>query len=487
MVSEDRLAFHTSFPPYGVAADLVVLTLDDGGLKVLLVERNEEPFAGRWALPGGFIDKDGRDPNLEETAYRELQEETGLTRSDVRLEQLKAYWSRGRDPRALQPDGYEVLAVAWLALSPVAATLQAGSDASSAAWVGVSEALDAGLAFDHSDILRDGIARTRELISDVRVAASLLPAQFTVSQLRRVYETIWGAALVGEPAEPSAPFSLDRPNFQRRVLKLTQDGVLRKIETPQGPWSVTGRSSQMAFELVPDAALPLDAPRRIDPTAREPLTKRIVILANAPLDGGRLVAGIELVNGWPNRWVRLVADDHATLLGDTDVMLPDGDQPRTLDVVDVPLVGRAPMANHTENWICEPGSAWGRRPWRIERGQRRHFEDRRVPLWLADDTDGSDEVDDQLTVDGAAKFTDSIRLIRVHDLRLTRRDVQVESQFAFLGTRYRLPVIDPDAIESFMVDNDSPPAIGEAYLTVALTAATEDGGCRRVVAAAIPL
>src|SRR5450759_2891912 len=102
-----------TFPPFGVTADLVILTVREGSLCVALVERREEPFKGWLALPGGFISRHGLDLSLEDTALRELREETGIQSDEVHLEQLKTYWTRGRDPRQ------EVVTVAWLALGPV--------------------------------------------------------------------------------------------------------------------------------------------------------------------------------------------------------------------------------------------------------------------------------------------------------------------------------------------------------------------------------
>ena len=100
---------HSSFPAFAVTVDLVVLTLRQGQLSVLLVERGVEPYAGQLALPGGFVH---RDEDLEAAAYRELEEETGLGSERVRgLEQLRTYGSPERDPR---PE--RVVSVAWVVL-----------------------------------------------------------------------------------------------------------------------------------------------------------------------------------------------------------------------------------------------------------------------------------------------------------------------------------------------------------------------------------
>lgn len=137
------------FPRPAVTADVVLLAPGEGDLEVLLVERGHDPFAGRWALPGGFVDQD--EP-LEAAARRELEEETGLAVGA--LEQLGAYGDPGRDPRG------HVVTVAYLALVRAAEHRpRAGSDAASARWWPVA-ALPP-LAFDHDRVIADALARAR--------------------------------------------------------------------------------------------------------------------------------------------------------------------------------------------------------------------------------------------------------------------------------------------------------------------------------------
>lgn len=93
--------------------------------------------------------------HLEQTALRELREETGIQPDKVHLEQLKTYWTRGREPRQ------EVVTVAGLALGPVHADLQAGTDPATASWYTIDVAMATPLAFDHSDILDDAVERAR--------------------------------------------------------------------------------------------------------------------------------------------------------------------------------------------------------------------------------------------------------------------------------------------------------------------------------------
>ena len=183
---------------FAVTVDLVVLTVRDEALCALVVRRGIEPYRGAWALPGGFVlDDEG----LEEAAARELAEETGLLPGSVHVEQLATYGSPGRDPRT------RVVTVAYLALAPDLPVPAAGSDAADAQWRPV-DALLAGdeLAFDHAEILRDGVERARAKLEYSPLGAAFCAEEFTVAELRRVYEIVWGARL-------------DPRNFHRKVTK----------------------------------------------------------------------------------------------------------------------------------------------------------------------------------------------------------------------------------------------------------------------------
>ena len=175
-----------AYPAVAVTVDLVVLTIRDDALCVLTVERGEEPFAGRRALPGGFVHPD---EDLEAAALRELAEETGLPASAVHVEQLRSYGAPARDPRM------RVVSVAHLALAPDLPVPHAGTDAAAASWVPVADLGPGSLAFDHDQILADGLERARAKLEYSPLAASFCPPEFTVGELRRVYETVWGAPL----------------------------------------------------------------------------------------------------------------------------------------------------------------------------------------------------------------------------------------------------------------------------------------------------
>lgn len=211
----------SAFPPFAVTVDLVVLTVRRHALCALVVRRGETPFKGRWALPGGFVRDD---EDLGAAAARELVEETGLCVHDpgapppapgkgAHLEQLATYGDPGRDPRM------RVVSVAHLALAPDLPAPRAGGDANSARWAPVQELLHEGeeagagtaegdrpepLAFDHAQILADGVERARSKIEYSSLATAFCPPEFTVGELRRVYEAVWGVVL-------------DPRNFHRKV------------------------------------------------------------------------------------------------------------------------------------------------------------------------------------------------------------------------------------------------------------------------------
>ena len=219
-----------AFPPVAVTVDLVVLTIREGTLRALVIKRGQDPFKHRWALPGGFV-RPAED--LDQAAKRELREETGLSPAAVHLEQLASYGNPHRDPRM------RVVTVAYLTLSPDLPVPAAGTDAAAARWAEVADLLKnpRSLAFDHHRILHDGVERARAKLEYTPLATAFCPPQFTVAELRRVYEIVWG-------------FPLDPRNFHRKVtgtpdfLEPTEKSTTRDGGRPAQLYRV-GRVSQL--------------------------------------------------------------------------------------------------------------------------------------------------------------------------------------------------------------------------------------------------
>ncbi|HET9858728.1 MAG TPA: NUDIX domain-containing protein [Nocardioidaceae bacterium] len=200
------MVYTSRYPFFYVTVDIVILTIREDALAALVVQRGEEPFAGRWALPGGFVDPD---EDLLEAAVRELREETAVATGDVRLEQLASFGAPGRDPR------HRVVSVAWLAVLPHGPEPRAGSDAAGAEWKPVDFLLGEGrLAFDHAEILGEGVERARAKLEYTGLATEFVDDEFTVAELRRVYEVMWG-------------HRLDPGNFHRKVTRTP--GFLERV------------------------------------------------------------------------------------------------------------------------------------------------------------------------------------------------------------------------------------------------------------------
>ncbi|MFE2496808.1 NUDIX domain-containing protein [Streptomyces scopuliridis] len=185
-------------PPVLLTVDLVILTLREGRLCVLLVERGEDPFQGMLALPGGFLNHAGEE--ILDAAHRELSEETALGAEWVHLEQLATYGNAGRDPRG------RVVSVAHLAIAPGLPEPVAGTDAMDAAWVPVNGVLsgEVEMAFDHRRIVTDGIERARTKLEFSALATAFCGELFTIAELQQVYEAVWGT-------------ELDTRNFYRKI------------------------------------------------------------------------------------------------------------------------------------------------------------------------------------------------------------------------------------------------------------------------------
>lgn len=189
------MAYTYEYPHPAVTVDVAVFTVTDGRLAVLLVRRRQWPHAGKWALPGGFVDID---ESLKRAAWRELQEETGIKAGY--LEQLGAFGRPDRDPRE------RVITVVYIALAAAdSMDIRAGSDASEARLFAADELPE--LAFDHAKILAHATERLRDRLGVGGLVRRLMPAQFTLSELQSAWE-----AVAGRP--------IDKRNFRKKIRAL---------------------------------------------------------------------------------------------------------------------------------------------------------------------------------------------------------------------------------------------------------------------------
>jgi 8-oxo-dGTP diphosphatase len=203
------------FPRASLTVDCVIFGLDEGDLKVLLIQRDLEPFKGKWALPGGFV---RLNETLDEAALRELQEETGV--SNVYLEQLYTFGDIARDPRE------RVVTVSYYALAKLSDhRIKATTDARDAAWFSVSDM--PGLAFDHEKIFETALARLKGKVRYQPIGFELLPQKFTLTQLQKMYEKILER-------------ELDKRNFRKKILSMD---VL--IETDEIEQDVAHRAARL--------------------------------------------------------------------------------------------------------------------------------------------------------------------------------------------------------------------------------------------------
>ena len=200
------MKFTYEYPRPALTVDCVVFGLDEEDLQLLLIQRDLPPFEGKWALPGGFV---RMDETLEESARRELQEETGL--ENVYLEQLFTIGELDRDPRE------RVVTVAYYALVKLSDhRVQAATDARNAAWFAVDDVPP--LAFDHQEILGRAHDRLRSKVRYQPIGFELLPAKFTLRQIQHLYEVI-----LDRP--------LDKRNFRKKILSMEILVELDEVET----------------------------------------------------------------------------------------------------------------------------------------------------------------------------------------------------------------------------------------------------------------
>ena len=214
-----RKASHSRQPELDFAlpfttVDVVIFTVLDEVLNVLLVQRAAdplEPFPGRWALPGGFVDLD-QDATLEVCAARKLRDKTGVV--TPYLEQLGSWGSAKRDPR-----GWSATHVYFALVHGNSVTLQKGANAADVGWFPIDRLPSRpGLAFDHRDILEAAIERLRSKVEYTSLPAFFLGEPFTLPDLQRMYEVVLGR-------------SVDKSGFRTRMLSmgfLEEAGLLER-------------------------------------------------------------------------------------------------------------------------------------------------------------------------------------------------------------------------------------------------------------------
>lgn len=225
--------------PDGAPTDIVVFTLTSTEkpgakkalpireLQVLLIRRQQWPFEGQWALPGGFTRES---ETVHQCARRELAEETGI--SEVHLEHFNVYSSPGRDPRGW------MISQAFFALVPEGflANRRTSDEASEVRLVPIGEALSMELAFDHGTILRDALEQVRRKMLTTTIAKEFLPERFTLGELYQVIQTV-------------VP-TFEEKNFIRKVTSTqSRKGILEEVFEPDGRPALSNRYSQRPAQL----------------------------------------------------------------------------------------------------------------------------------------------------------------------------------------------------------------------------------------------
>jgi len=246
---------------FHVAVDVVALTIRHNLLQVAVVRRKgdtsciadklngivtkvpREPFD--YALPGGLVGWESE--SLVDAARREVDEETGIKIGADDLVQIGAYGDVDRDPRSGR-----TVSVAFVAFSPDFASPLAGSDAASAEFMDVVELLAAPnrLEFDHARILRDAIQRVRLLMETTPIALKFCEDEFTMSELRHVYEVIF---------HPAYNHDADTLRYADRLRRDSEWKMLRDTERQ------IARISRAVMESSEELDLPLsDVPMRFN-------------------------------------------------------------------------------------------------------------------------------------------------------------------------------------------------------------------------------
>lgn len=225
--------------PDGAPADIVIFTIASQDkssgkkslpvreLQVLLIQRKQWPYAGQWALPGGFSQET---ETIMQSARRELYEETGV--DDVHIEYLQVYSTPGRDPRGW------IISHAFFALvnENYLEKRRADDDAADVRLFSVQEAMKMELAFDHNDILRDALLKIQEKMLTTTIAKQFLPELFTIGELYQVIQTV-------------VP-DFEEKNFIRKITSTqSRKGIIEEALDADGKPLMSNKYSQRAAQL----------------------------------------------------------------------------------------------------------------------------------------------------------------------------------------------------------------------------------------------
>jgi len=180
-----------------ITVDTIIFGFDDNNLNVLLIKRGEAPYENHWALPGYFMRED---ENLDNAANRILEELTGFT--DVYLEQFKTFGAVDRHPAG------RIITVAYYSLIKIQNEFPIRTHPSitkKIKWSKIEDAIN--LAFDHDEILKTGLEQLKQRLKERPIGFELLPREFTLSQLRNLYEII-------------LKIDIDKRNFRKKILSM---------------------------------------------------------------------------------------------------------------------------------------------------------------------------------------------------------------------------------------------------------------------------
>ncbi len=203
------------YPRPMVTVDLAVFSLVELSLRVLLIRRGHEPFAGKWAIPGGFLEMD--EP-AEAGARRELREETGLEIAGP-VVPIGFFADPGRDPR-----GRAITLAHAAVVRPGEHEPQGGDDAAEAAWINIADSID--LAFDHAEILGQALAWLRRGLIDptLTLALQILPTSFRTEVVHAVFEEL------GLSRRQAAPW----------LRRMVQSGRIERVDQPFPQFRLAG-------------------------------------------------------------------------------------------------------------------------------------------------------------------------------------------------------------------------------------------------------